>query len=695
MNFNLYQAPEISPVFSIPITLIDGTSSMNRQYKYIIQAYEETFGDLLETQRKEYQWSINLKSIKPYLDEERGNLTMVLTQLFHFMLSNQFPTQYVTITLVTDGREPFDINSIMELCQQIKSKYTVQILCIAFGKKFPITLIKSLKESIENQDFKNQSLFQVMCSDYQCYIQIQKELKYAFQQIRQQLKMIPQNHILNFEVFTSIPFRQSQKYVESKELFLASSNQIMIIEDQQLVSINSPICILQFLRKSIQNIYCRSDLLQNDQIIQEFQQTFQFFSSLIKNVESREEYAQQLEIIDLILKIIEQIEFAYNNDNKKISLQQIEKFKDFIYCDDPKNLKEILDISKITKFEGLFKEIVSQVTTEFQILLNLDTYKNQNQIDFLKNYRTILTSSIKNIDLVFETIDPKNLEKIFLEFQNLIGLLIQLSREAFSSIYFDISTNEQYQQLIYINELLKNLQQLKTQTNLIQIKVLINQIAKLNLEQQNPIDPYFQFSYLQELQKNNSESISEKFLIFLIDKNEELKPYTDSILQNYTEIFSKISQKKRLEINWYNIPTTKFKIKSNQEFEQIEFQSFKLLLDSLKDKLQLKKKQIQLLILTDNEQSYEKLHLQIRFAQLSLYNFRIIYISIGMKILAYLESKISSNINQQSQNTQPYLKNIPKQLINNFANQEQIQQKRINHQKILQEIANYIDIQNF
>ncbi|CAK82303.1 unnamed protein product (macronuclear) [Paramecium tetraurelia] len=664
---------------------------MNREYKYIIQAYEQTFGYLLETQRIQYQWSTNLTSIHPYLNEERGNLTMALAQLFQLMLQNEFPTQYVTITLVTDGREPFDINAIMELCQQIKLHFTVQILCIAFGNQFPITLINSLKDAIQNQDFKTQSFFQIARSDYQSYVQIKKELQYAFQQISQNLIMTPQKHFLNFEVFTSITLRQPQNYIASNELFLAWSDQKIIIGDQQIESINSTISILQFLRKSIQNIYANIDL-QIDQIIQEFQQAIQFVRKI--NIESKAEHTQEQEIVNLILKIMEQIEFAYNNQDIISSQYQIEQFKYLISCDNPNNFKDFLDNSKITESQGQFQNFALNIKTQLQILLTFNNSK-QNQeyeIEFFFKYTKILKYCIKNISQVLEALPPNTLQKTL---QELIGSLIKLSKEVFSSEYFNISTIEQYQQLFQINEYFRYLKRLQTENSLNEIKLLINQISTLDLDIQNPLDPYFQLSYLPLLNFNNQESILEKYLIFVIDKREELKIYTDPFLKSYGEIFSKISQKKRMEVYWYNNPTTNFKIHNNKDFEKIEFQSFKLLLDSLKDKLHLKKKQIQLLILTDNEQSYENLHFQIRYAEFSNYNFKIIHISIGMKLLSYLENKFSQQNNSQAQQNKGLIKIIPKPQFSQQTNQEQNSQRSNNNQKILQEIANYIDILNF
>ncbi|CAD8140767.1 unnamed protein product [Paramecium octaurelia] len=689
---NFYQAPEIQQVISIPITLIDGTASMNREYKYIIQVYEQTFGYLLETQRIQYQWSTSLNSIHPYSNEERGNLTMALSQLFQLMLQNQFPTQYVTITLVTDGREPFDINAISELCKQIKLQYTVQIFCIAFGNQFPINLLNSLKEAIQNQDFKNQSFFQIARSDYLSYVQIKKEIQYAFEQVRQNLIMTPQNHFLNFEVYTTITLRQPQNYIASNEYFLASQGQKIIIGDQQIGSVNCIISILQFLRKSIQNIYVNLEQLSYDQIISEFQQAIQFIKQINNSIESKVEHIQQQEIINLILKIMEQIEFAYNNQDIILSQHYIEQFKYLINCDNPNDFKKLLDNQQITESLGHFQKFALNIKTQLQILITSNNQKNSlEQIEFLFQYTKILKYFINNISEVVKTVQPNNLQTILSE---LIESLFKQSKEVFSSEYFEISTNEQYQILFQINEYFGYLKQLQAETSLNQIKQLIFQISTLNLDNQSPLDPYVQFSYLPLQNLNNQEAPPEKYLIFVIDKKEELRTYTDSFLKCYGEIF-KISQKKRMEVYWYNNPTTNFKIHNNKDFEKIEFQTFKLLLDSLKEKLTLKNKQIQLLILTDNELSYEHLHLQIRFAELSNYNLRIINISIGMKLFNYLQSKVCRQNDSQTSQTNSLLKIIPKQQFIQLSNSEQNSQRRNNNLKILQEIANQIDILNF
>ncbi|CAD8058787.1 unnamed protein product [Paramecium sonneborni] len=693
MEYQLYQAPQTQEILSVPITLIDGTSSMNREYKYIIQTYEQEFGDLQENQRRQFQWSYDLHDIYPYLNETRGNLTTVMAQLFKFMLSTtQFPFQYVTIILVSDGREQFDINAIMELCQLIKSRYSVQFLCISIGNQFPKNIIQSLKQNIENQDYTYNPLYQITRSDHQSYLQIQQELKLAFQYIRKLLAITPQYHQLCFDIYTSISTKQSQKYVASNELFLAQADQKIIIQNQQLVKCDDPNLILQFFRKSIENTFQRYELLQINEIIDEFKSTFTLLHKLNIGITQSEENSQQLELIQLILKVLEKI--ATSSPQDEALYQYIQQFKIRINSENPENIQELLEQPKSDNLEDQINKLQLQIQRSFENLFNLNSQNKQKiSFDCFEEFRKIFTNCIKKFCELFENFQEQKMTEI----QVLMTSFITYTEAFFSSEIFNISTIEQFQFLINVNEQFQILNSLKTEINIIKFKNIMENFKKMDFEINHQIDPYIQLNQLPQNNKKNDEILSEKFLIFLIDKNETLKTYSDSLLKCYLEIFSKVPPKKRLEINWHNNPTNNFKIISNQEFEKLQYESFKELLDFLQDKLKLKNKLIHLIILTDSEQYYEKLHLQIRFAQMSQYSFKIIYISIGIKIQTYLENYMFK-IRQSLKNNYQLIKNIPKQLITQDQKpigEEQSKQIRKNHIRIIQEIATHIDAANF
>ncbi|CAD8137849.1 unnamed protein product [Paramecium octaurelia] len=658
-SYYLYQAPLPKQLISFPITLFDGTNSMKREYHSIISTYNEVFNDFSQTERQQYQWTKGLSQIDPFIGADFGNLNQSLNQIFLNLLSVQCP-QYMTIILITDGREPLDSESLQQSIQEVKSKYFIQFITIVLSEeRTPIKIIEVLNKLFkpENNNFKSNYIIQR--SLRKSIQEIQKDFWEAFANIKQQLVVYEQQDFLNQKVGTFINQSELTDEVAPGILFLAEKGLEISTQGVKINNTTQVCHILQMLQKSFLNTLKKSTELAVTDLKNECSEILRVTNQLLSQTDN-DDRSDEFQAISLILKIITSI------INNTCNWQSIDRrlFDDLRLAVSNANVTQLQQLTLINQSEFSVQKI-HNINEQMMSKLEYLSKNATSKLDYLIKQDNIIIDTLKLYIQLFSTEiqylqDQKaHLKKFVMILQNQLTVVFQ--QKEFETIFksrevIDKSEDqfEQFQQLFKLNHLVKMLKQISKESQNEQLIQSLSQLIKL--EQNSNTQPFKdvlmfykdlkELPVLKELKPNDDQEDNESIFVLLINMSEAMKLDIEILKLSYEEAFRQISSSKRIELVYFSKKENNQQMIQefyflNQEYKQENaFTSLIELFQIHQEKYQLKQKKINICILIDDSQDYWKLHLQIKMLELSQYYVKMSYIAFGLPFIIYIGNEI-------------------------------------------------------
>ncbi|CAD8111773.1 unnamed protein product [Paramecium primaurelia] len=671
----VYMAKQGKAVQSYLITLVDGTGSMGNEYEPAIKAHQDVFSDL-GNKKMDYQWEQDLYSFLPFRCAGSGNISKTFNVIFQKLLNEAYPKN-ITFLFVSDGREHFDMDEISAKIEEMKTKYLIQFICVAVGDAFPGQISNQLRDKIHNQNESCPAVFKV---ERKCQSSdvLYKEFSKIFTEVKGLLNVQEKHFEVNQPVYQTLVQEQPTKNVAPNEPFFRRVDEKaepIVIEDEVVKPTDKPSDIAKLITNSVEKelILTASDPQHN------YKEGFS-------------------KISDLGQKILDQAKFDndLNEDIKKIASSQILLATNIAdgNLELKKNEKEMTDLQKdIRNFDKVIefveknaqeieqKDITGEKakkrmqkqlnSTIFGCFVRSKTTKKE--LDLIESIWAITIEGLNNYKKVIENDPQSNLNKLLVEFKELLDKQLQ---KIFEQQQVTELLDKHIQILKELNDTLKDIHQLiqkkdKVKANEVLqfIKLRAKPISENNINQTGAIfDQTDEFSFLpksiQTILRDDEDEL-EKIVIIIFDDNDSMINESQSAKSNYLKIFSRLPQNQRIAICWKNGQFS-FLENNGQSFDTL----FKLL-ETQQAAYDLKNKCIHLCLVSDGKTEYNQLHKAIKEVKQKQYLIKLIYITVGSYLKNYLEDVILSKFRNREVKGKPLIKVIPRSITNKFETQEQ------------------------
>ncbi|CAD8057957.1 unnamed protein product [Paramecium sonneborni] len=693
-QYLLYQAPQAKQIISFPITLIDGTKSMKREYASILKVYFEVFQDFNEQERQQFQWTKSLSQSLTFLEDDFGDLTISLKQMLLNLLQFDYPS-YVTIILITDGQEPFDYESLQNLILEVKQKYSVQFITILISEKPEhLKIMEALKMLCKSEN-ENQILqYFIQRSKRKNIFEIQNEFREVFNKIKEQLVVYVKKIKINQKVRTLIIQKEQELIDEINPgcLFLADKNLTIKTENDIIKNTTSASHIFQILQSSFLNI-----LKEQADLKVECSEILKVIHDLLSQAESSKDQSDEYQAIKLILQIIKSI------INDAFNFQQIDGkiFENIFTAVQSGKINLLKEISMINQSESSvlkINQINQQMIISFGQLLN-DNNLQSISFEFFFQLKTIIFKTLQLHEDIFLS-EFKYLQNQKDHLNNFIKILKTQLEIVFKKITIDFKDINQIQQLFILNNLIKQLNliqnECQSQQFLQSLRQLLVKFQENENQQQNEGVLIFynnltELGFLQQYNDNFDKDDYQSFFVLLINMNESMNLDKKNFLISYYEGIKEIKNHKRIIIGWNDIKQNgeqmiqEFYLVDEQQQLNNKFTSLFELFEKYKENFRLKQQLINLCILTDDDKNFWRLYLHIKILQISQYHIKQIYIALGLQFMLFLGQEIDKFIKQFVKQQQPLIFNIPKNRSLTLTQKQQGVNKFLI--KIFQEIA--------
>ncbi|CAK66632.1 unnamed protein product (macronuclear) [Paramecium tetraurelia] len=290
MSFYIYRAPEAQKVQSFPITLLDGTGSMHKEYPRAINAYKTVFNELGK-KKLEYQWAKDLYPLEPFKQAGSGNITNTLTNMFQMLLSEKAKIpKNITLVFISDGKEEFDLDKLLVLIERMRHKYLIQFISVAVGDQFPNSISNTLRSMIHNHDPTCPPLFQITRSNTKSFQQIQQEFEHIFWEIRKRLLVSGEMILINLPVFYTITSKKPQNSVIANSLFLVEKGKTVVMENRQIQPTHNAQDIYQMIINSVQQAFISQAQVKFQDAQHEFGQIQLISQDLLKQIDKSQQH---------------------------------------------------------------------------------------------------------------------------------------------------------------------------------------------------------------------------------------------------------------------------------------------------------------------------------------------------------------------------------------------------------------------
>ncbi|CAD8051927.1 unnamed protein product [Paramecium primaurelia] len=680
MNIRIARAPQSVKVQSYPITLLDGTSSMNFEYNEILKAHKKNFDDLGNKQLK-IQFTEDVHDFEPFVAAGSGDITKAFKYILNKLLTEQFP-QHVTIIFISDGDEKFNLPELKELIEKIKEKnFLIQFVSISIGKWFPNTISNQLRLQLHNTDFiepiyhhnKNperteEEMFNFFDSAFKKIRDqtlVQQDLFQTDAEVKLTLVSNPQHHLPAGTLFVS-----EGEVIANGQVIPATNS---LVDKKKMVSDSAQQALIMFASDP--------DKIVEEKILEKFQIVKDFSDEILKDVNQNNEIQQlteqeqKLEIqFNNALVIVNQfaegdvdidqctpqtltgLQAQLSNPNPdaidsiKIISQQL-SVKDDAQNLQPENInlaqkKKLKNVGCFARAQVKMKQVQqlqqtyesAQITMAKEIIINgLKKYKslfsqNQNQQDVRQILNEYYKSTLIELDSVFERVQLAKVDE------------------------------ESYDLLKELNLMMKEIDQVKLIKKALNSKDAIKIIddvlahAGIGIQQSMAItDHNDEFDYLPESLKSQirpQNDDREKVVVIIFDNNESMRNEIDSAIENFNTEFSQIQT---IKLKWQN---AQFSLFDNQQqyvnlvdiFREFEEKNYKL-----------NTKKICICLVTDGQNDYVKLHKQLKGLKANRYLIQLSYITIGSSFHFQITNELDKMMQNRNLKGRPLVLNVPRQ----------------------------------
>ncbi|CAD8148193.1 unnamed protein product [Paramecium octaurelia] len=677
------RAPQSKKVQSYPITLLDGTSSMNFEYEAILKAHQKNFDDLKDQQLK-IQFTEDVHDFEPFMAAGSGDITKAFKYVLNKLLSEEFP-QHITIIFISDGDEKFILNELEELIQKIKEKkYQIQFVSISIGKWFPNTISNQLRAQLHNTEFiepiyhhdKNPErtedemfnffdyTFQIIRSQslvYQDLLETDKEVKLTL--ISNPQNTLPAGALFISEEQVSIngqPIEPSNDIKDKKDILVKSAQQALIlfaseVDEKALENFQT---IKEFSDLVVNE--AKQDNQQQGQTEQEQKLDIQFNNAML--------IVNQFAVGDVDLdqctpSTLTDLQAKLSDPDASAGIQLIAQqisVSDNLKDLEPDNInaiqkKKLKNVGCYARAQAKMKQIQqlqqtyesAQITMAKEIIINgLKKYKslfnqNQQQQDVREILNEYYKSTLIELDSVFERVQLAKVDE------------------------------ESYDLLKELNLMMKEIDSVRLIKKALPpkeaIKILDNVLAHagIGIQQSMAIpDINDEFDFLPESLKSQirpENDERENFVVAIFDNNDSMKNEIDSAIQNFNQEFSQIEI---IKLFWQN---TKFSLFDSQQ----QYSSLVDIFKQFEEKnYALKTKKICICLITDGQNDYSKLHKQLKSLKPNKYLIKLSYVTIGSSFHFQITNELDRMMQSRNLKGKPLVLNVPRQkTVGNFKGQ--------------------------
>ncbi|CAK62584.1 unnamed protein product (macronuclear) [Paramecium tetraurelia] len=667
------RAPSSKKVQSYPITLLDGTSSMNFEYDEILKAHKKNFDDLNDQQLK-IQFTEDVHDFEPFMAAGSGDITKAFKYVLNKLLSEQFP-QHIVIIFISDGDEKFVLDELEDLIKKIKERnYQIQFVSISIGKWFPNTISNQLRAKLHNTEFiepiyhhdKNPErteeemfnffdiTFQTIRSQslvYQDILETDKEVKLT-------LISNPQNTLPAGALFVSEeqvcingqPIETSNDIRDKKEILVKSAQQALILFASDVDE------------KALENFQTIKDF--SDEVVNEAKQNNQN--------QGQTEQEQKLDIqFNNVVRIVNQfadgdvdidqctpntltdLQAKLADPNASASIQLISQ--QISISDNGKELepdninaiqkKKLKNVGCYARAQAKRKQIqqLEQTYESAQI-----TMAKEIIINGLKKYKSLFTQNQKQQDV----------REILIEYYK--STLIELD-SVFERVQLANVDEESYDLLKELNLMMKEIDSVRhikkalppMEANKILDNVLVH--AGIGIQQSMAIPEINdEFDFLPESLKSQirpENDDRENFVVAIFDNNDSMKNEIDSAIKNFNQEFPQ----KTIKLFWQN---TKFSLFDSQQ----QYTSLVDIFNEFEQKnYALKTKKICICLITDGLNDYAKLHKQLKNLKPNRYLIKLSYVTIGSSFHFQITNELDRMMQSRNLKGRPLVLNVPRQ----------------------------------